>query len=81
MKAEILENMKRKGTAAPNLTESDIDLNVNYPSDIESRYVSIVPAEISCFHDYGHELALSLLYCLEIERNHRQKGQKQRNIN
>lgn len=36
MKAEILESMKRKGTAAPNLTESDIDLNVNYPSDIES---------------------------------------------
>ena len=39
MKAEILENMKRKGTAAPNLTESDIDLDLNYPSDIESRYV------------------------------------------
>lgn len=39
MKAEILENMKRKGTAAPNLTKSDIDLNLNYPSDIESRYV------------------------------------------
>ena len=38
MKAEILENMKRKGTAAPNLTESDIDLDLNYPSDIESRY-------------------------------------------
>ena len=39
MKAEILENMKRKGTAAHNLTESDIDLDLNYPSDIESRYV------------------------------------------
>jgi len=39
MKAEILENMKRKGTAAPNLTESDIDLDLNYPSDVESRYV------------------------------------------
>lgn len=39
MKAEILENMKCKGTAAPNLTESDIDLDLNYPSDIESRYV------------------------------------------
>ena len=39
MKAEILENMKRKGTAAPNLTESDIDLDLNYPSDTESRYV------------------------------------------
>lgn len=39
MKAEILENMKRKGTAAPNLMESDIDLDLNYPSDIESRYV------------------------------------------
>lgn len=38
MKAKILENMKRKGTAAPNLTESDIDLDMNYPSDIESRY-------------------------------------------
>ena len=30
-------------------------------------------AEISCFHDYGQELALSLLYYLEIGRNHRQK--------
>lgn len=37
MKAEILEKMKRKGTAAPNLTESDIDLDINYTSDIESR--------------------------------------------
>lgn len=36
MKADILENMKRKGTAAHNLTESDIDLDLNYPSDIES---------------------------------------------
>ncbi|XP_078346337.1 uncharacterized protein LOC144631703 isoform X2 [Oculina patagonica] len=36
MKAEILEKMKRKGTAAPNLTESDIDLDINYTSDIES---------------------------------------------
>lgn len=36
MKAEILEGMRRKGTAAPNLTESDIDLDTNYPSDIES---------------------------------------------
>ena len=32
-----------------------------------------VLAEISCFHDYGQELALSLLYYLEIGRNHRQK--------
>ena len=39
MKADILQNMKRKGTAAHNLTESDIDLDLNYPSDIESRYV------------------------------------------
>ena len=37
MKAEILEKMKRRGTAAPNLTESDIDLDLNYTSDIESR--------------------------------------------
>ena len=37
MKADILERMKRKGTAAPTLTESDIDLDLNYPSDIESR--------------------------------------------
>lgn len=36
MKAEILEKMKRRGTAAPNLTESDIDLDLNYTSDIES---------------------------------------------
>ena len=26
----------------------------------------------SCFHDYGQELALSLLYYLEIGQNHRQ---------
>ena len=39
MKAEILETMKRKGTAPPNLTESDIDLDINYTSDIESRYI------------------------------------------
>ena len=38
MKAEILEKMKRRGTAAPNLTESDIDLDLNYTSDMESRY-------------------------------------------
>ena len=25
---------------------------------------------ISCYHDYGQELALSLLYYLEIERKH-----------
>ena len=37
MKADILERMKRKGTAAPTLTESDIDLDLNYTSDIESR--------------------------------------------
>lgn len=36
MKADILERMKRKGTAAPTLTESDIDLDLNYTSDIES---------------------------------------------
>ena len=42
MKADILENMKRKGTAAHNLTESDIDLDLNYPSDIESRYVKSI---------------------------------------
>lgn len=38
MKTEILEKMKRRGTAAPNLTESDIDLDLNYTSDMESRY-------------------------------------------
>ena len=32
-----------------------------------------VQAEISCFHDYGQELAVSLLCCLEILRNRRQK--------
>ena len=32
-----------------------------------------LPAEISGFHDYGQELTLSLLYYLEIGRNHRQK--------
>lgn len=37
MKADILERMKRKGIAAPTLTESDIDLDLNYTSDIESR--------------------------------------------
>ena len=42
MKADILEHMKRKGTAAHNLTESDIDLDLNYPSDIESRYVKSI---------------------------------------
>ena len=42
MKADILQNMKRKGTAAHNLTESDIDLDLNYPSDIESRYVKSI---------------------------------------
>ena len=29
--------------------------------------------EISCFHDYGLELALSLFSYLEIGRNHRRK--------
>lgn len=49
MKADILENMKRKGTAAHNLTESDIDLDLNYPSDIESRYVKkYKPFKFSC---------------------------------
>lgn len=42
MKADILEHMKRKGTAAHNLKESDIDLDLNYPSDIESRYVKSI---------------------------------------
>ena len=32
-----------------------------------------VPAKISCLHDYRQELALSLLYYLDIGRNHRQK--------
>ncbi|KAJ7373494.1 Cytosolic carboxypeptidase 2 [Desmophyllum pertusum] len=36
LKAEILARMRRKGTAAPNLTEADIDLDINYTSDIES---------------------------------------------
>ncbi|XP_015755309.1 PREDICTED: cytosolic carboxypeptidase 2-like [Acropora digitifera] len=36
MKAEILAGMRRKGTAAANLSEADIDLDTNYPSDIES---------------------------------------------
>ena len=37
MKAEILARMRRKGNAAANLSEADIDLDTNYPSDIESR--------------------------------------------
>ncbi|XP_074638713.1 uncharacterized protein LOC141897150 isoform X3 [Acropora palmata] len=36
MKAEILAGMRRKGNAAANLSEADIDLDTNYPSDIES---------------------------------------------
>ena len=32
-----------------------------------------VPTEISCFLDYGQELALSLLYYFQIGRNHREK--------
>ena len=36
-----------------------------------------VPAEMSCFQDYGQELALSLLCCFEIGRNHRQKFSQQ----
>ena len=32
-----------------------------------------VPDEISCFLDYGQEHGLSLLYYLEIRRNHHQK--------
>ena len=39
----------------------------------KSPYRDTVPAEISCFYDDGQELALSLLYYLEIGRNHRQK--------
>ncbi|KAK3697423.1 hypothetical protein QZH41_019236, partial [Actinostola sp. cb2023] len=35
-KAEILERMKKKGIAAPNMTIADIDLDANYTSDLES---------------------------------------------
>ena len=32
-----------------------------------------VAAEVSCFHDYGRELALSLLHYHEIGRNNHEK--------
>ena len=32
-----------------------------------------LPADISCFHDHGKELALRLLYYLKIGRKNRQK--------
>ena len=38
-----------------------------------TRQRDTVSAEISCFRDYGQGLALSLLNCPEIGRNHRQK--------
>ena len=39
----------------------------------KNRERDTLSAEISCFHDYGQGLALSLLYYLEIARNHRQQ--------
>ncbi|XP_031575194.1 cytosolic carboxypeptidase 2-like, partial [Actinia tenebrosa] len=35
-KAEMLEKMIKKGMAAPNMTTSDIDMDANYTSDMES---------------------------------------------
>ena len=41
------------------------------PSDLHDEKVGnkrdSVPVEISCFHDYDQEVALSLLYCLKIK--------------
>ena len=42
-------------------------------SKLGFRLSKTVPAEISCSHDFVQKLALSLLYCLKIGRNHRQK--------
>ena len=52
-----------------------------FPKWYSSINGTLSPLEISRFHDYGQEFALSLLYYLEIGRNHRQKWQKQRNMN
>ena len=34
---------------------------------VNSLKRATVPDEISCFHDYGLELALSLFYCIEMK--------------
>ena len=45
---------------------------VTFESMNESVNINSVPTEISCFHDYGQKLALSLLYYLKIGRKNYQ---------
>ena len=69
------------GSSAVRLSLSIYDAYVNVrfyltQNSSATRYAlfcETVPAEISCFHDYGQELALSLLYYFEIGREHLQK--------
>ena len=48
---------------------------------VQKKKYYTVPAEILCFHDYGQEIAYTLLYYPKIGRNHRQNnGKKSQNF-